>query len=501
MMSSAAFERSLRGGAASSSSSMATSSSSSSTSSLRPPKKKSVTWDDDEVLPDDIGGESGVLRNSSIACTNTNNGGAAAAAAAAAAGAGAIHEPQSFDHLRVPAKPSASSTRVVDAAANQHHHGAGSAGGGGGGLLASARKRVGAAEQTRGIQMGPLRVRTPAKPKRSRADATPFHAPSSSSVPAPSAGATHSYLRRGGGTAAAAATAAAAVASSPTNRSSPTSAAGAAARRPRSPSLSRSPTAAAAGRSSPPLHPSRIPRAAEPTAARPGAATTPGAAGSTRNRSSPRRQRHMSSSQALRNVAGGNGEDDNDAEATFMEYDNGDHGGGAEGDGNGGAAAPVDGPSPMSLLSNTLSAIGLAVGVNSGGKPPRSPRASKGSPRLSISGSGSSPRVSPRSSPRAAARSRSSPFFDTSGSGGGCEGLPRMLEEDEEEDFPLGVARQSLESRLADAAAASSSLAAVAHRASVENMQNSPATSLSPFTKSSTTVRRTSTSRYNVNGE
>ncbi|CAN0566871.1 unnamed protein product, partial [Ectocarpus sp. 12 AP-2014] len=77
-----------------------------------------------------------------------------------------------------------------------------------------------------------------------------------------------------------------------------------------------------------------------------------------------------------------------------------------------------------------------------------------------------------------------------------------MLEEDEDEDFPLSVARQSLESRLADAAAASSSLAAVAHRASVENMQNnSPATSLSPFTKSSTTVRRTSTSRYNVNGE
>ncbi|CAM9164568.1 unnamed protein product, partial [Ectocarpus sp. 6 AP-2014] len=495
MMSSAAFERSLRGGASSSSSSMVTSSSSSSTSSLRPPKKKSVTWDDDEVLPDDSGGESGVLRNSSIACTNTNNGGVAAAAAA---GAGAIHEPQSFDHLRVPAKPSASSTRVVDAAANQHHHGAGSAGGGGG-LLASARKRVGAAEQTRGIQMGPLRVRTPAKPKRSRADATPFHAPSFSSVPAPSAGATHNYLRRGGGTAAAAA---AAVASSPTNRSSPTSAAGAAARRPRSPSLARSPTAAGAGRSSPPLHPSRIPRAAEPTAARPGASATPGAAGSTRNRSSPRRQRHMSSSQALRNVAGGNGEDDDDAEATFMEDNNGDHGGGAEGDGNGGAAAPVDGPSPMSLLSNTLSAIGLAVGVNSGGKPPRSPRASKGSPRLSISGSGSSPRVSPRSSPRAAARSRTSPFFDTSGSGGGCEGLPRMLEEDEEEDFPLGVARQSLESRLADAAAASSSLAAVAHRASVENMQNnSPATSLSPFTKSSTTVRRTSTSRYNVNGE
>ncbi|CAN0036925.1 unnamed protein product, partial [Ectocarpus sp. 12 AP-2014] len=498
MMSSAAFERSLRGGGtSSSSSSMAASSSSSSTSSLRPPKKKSVTWDDDEVLQDDSGGESGVLRNSSIACTNTNNGGAAAAAAAAAAaGAGAIHEPQSFDHLRVPAKASASSTRVVDAAANQHNHGVGSASGGGG-LLASARKRVGAAEQTRGIQMGPLRVRTPAKPKRSRADATPFHAPSSSSVPAPSAGATHNYLRRGGGTAAAAA--AAAVASSPTNRSSPTSAAGGAARRPRSPSLARSPTAAGAGRWSPPLHPSRIPRTAEPTAARPGAAATPGAAGSTRNRSSPRRQRHMSSSQALRNVAGGNGEDDDDAEVTFMEDDNRDHGEGAEGDGNGGAAAPVDGPSPMSLLSNTLSAIGLAVGV---GKPPRSPRASKGSPRLSISGSGSSPRVSPRSSPRAAARSRTSPFFDTCGSGGGCEGLPRMLEEDEEEDFPLGVARQSLESRLADAAAASSSLAAVAHRASVENMQNnSPATSLSPFTKSSTTVRRTSTSRYNVNGE
>ncbi|CAM9263839.1 unnamed protein product [Ectocarpus sp. 13 AM-2016] len=498
MMSSAAFERSLRGGGtSSSSSSMAASSSSSSTSSLRPPKKKSVTWDDDEVLQDDSGGESGVLRDSSIACTNTKNGGeAAAAAAAAAAGAGAIHEPQSFDHLRVPAKPSASSTRVVDAAANQHNHGAGSAGGGGG-LLASARKRVGAAEQTRGIQMGPLRVRTPAKPKRSRADATPFHAPSSSSILAPSAGATHNFLRRGGGTAAAAA--AAAVASSPTNRSSPTSAAGGAARRPRSPSLARSPTAAGAGRSSPPLHPSRIPRTAEPTAARPGAAATPGAASSTRNRSSPRRQRHMSSSQALRNVAGGNGEDDDDAEVTFMEDDNRDHGGGVEGDGNGGAAAPVDGPSPMSLLSNTLSAIGLAVGV---GKPPRSPRASKGSPRLSISGSGSSPRVSPRSSPRAAARSRTSPFFDTSGSGGGCEGLPHMLEEDEEDDFPLGVARQSLESRLADAAAASSSLAAVAHKASVENMQNnSPATSLSPFTKSSTTVRRTSTSRYNVNGE
>lgn len=63
------------------------------------------------------------------------------------------------------------------------------------------------------------------------------------------------------------------------------------------------------------------------------------------------------------------------------------------------------------------------------------------------------------------------------------------------------MARQSLESRLADAAAASSSLAAVALRSSVENVQNSPATSLSPFTKSSTTVRRTSTSRYNVNGE
>lgn len=67
--------------------------------------------------------------------------------------------------------------------------------------------------------------------------------------------------------------------------------------------------------------------------------------------------------------------------------------------------------------------------------------------------------------------------------------------------FPLGVARQSLESRLADAAAASSSLAAAAHRGSAENIQNSPATSLSPFTQSSTTVRRTSTSRYSVNGE
>lgn len=62
------------------------------------------------------------------------------------------------------------------------------------------------------------------------------------------------------------------------------------------------------------------------------------------------------------------------------------------------------------------------------------------------------------------------------------------------------MARQSLDSRLAAAAAATSSLAAAAHRASVDNLHNSPVSSLSPFTKS-TTVRRTSTSLYNVNGE
>ena len=83
--------------------------------------------------------------------------------------------------------------------------------------------------------------------------------------------------------------------------------------------------------------------------------------------------------------------------------------------------------------------------------------------------------------------------------------------------FPLGVARQSLDSRLAAAAAASSSLAAATHRASVDNhrasIDNHRASvdsfhnnnsnghaSLSPYTKS-TTVRRTSTSLVNVNGE
>lgn len=88
--------------------------------------------------------------------------------------------------------------------------------------------------------------------------------------------------------------------------------------------------------------------------------------------------------------------------------------------------------------------------------------------------------------------------------------------------FALGVAQQSLDSRLAAAAAASSSLAAATHRASVDNhrasvdnhhrasadnhrasvdnyLNNGPS-SLSPYTKS-TTVRRTSTSLVNINGE
>eukprot|EP00752_Nemacystus_decipiens_P007271 g6508.t2 len=515
------FERSLRGAAPSSSMAAAA-------SSAKPAKKKSVRWNDDEALSAGGRSENAVLGNSTGA--NAAGGGGPL---------GSFQEQQSIDHLRVPTKPSASSSsRATDTAAH-HHHSAGSAAGGG--LLASARKRVGE-QRGVGIQGGAMRVRTPAKQKRPRADATPYRVTSAASAP-------HNYLRRG------AATAGAPAVTSP--RRSPT-AAGAAARRPRSPVSSAAAAAGAAtaapaggirtspgrtspGRTSPRLHHSRSPRAAAAAAAaapRLASTTTPTAAGGSGG--SSLRQRRMSSSQALRSVAGGTGEEGDDAEATFIEDDDsgGDGGstdfddaragnataaavlrGGKEhdgGDGGGGggdddAASSAEGPSPMSLLSSTLSAIGIAAGAAArlGGKPPRSPRAGKGSPTASFGGSSGSARASPRESPRALARAAraASPPFDVTG------GLAYMQEEDhddQDEEFPLGVARQSLDSRLAAAAAASSSLAAAtnrasvdSHRASVDNLHrnsNNGAASLSPYTKS-TTVRRTSTSLISTNGE
>lgn len=337
-----AFERSLRGAPSPSPASTGS-------SSLKPAearKKKSVRWNVSEAdIPHDLcdNASGGVLRAS-----NGPNG-----------GLGSIPE-QSIDHLRVPSTRPASNASRIEVTRNFDNHGPTGATAA---TASSSRKRTG----ERGIQAGAVRVRTPAKPKRPRAaDGTPAGvlATMSSSGnhdnaarggrPTP-----HSYLRRSG----LATSATSSPKQSPARRSrsaqdAPTPAPPAARVSSRSPTIRSPPrprfaTAANAASSSTPAP----------------ACTPAAAAARAKAKASPRRR--ISASQALRNVAGGDAEDagafgdDNDFDEAGMEGEEGEE-------------PVVNGVSPMSLLSNTLSSIDI---IGSAGRPPRSPTKACRSPR------------------------------------------------------------------------------------------------------------------------
>ncbi|CAM9190447.1 unnamed protein product, partial [Laminaria digitata] len=274
-----AFERSLRGAPSPSPASTGS-------SSLKPAearKKKSVRWNVSESdIPQHLsdGASGGVLR----ASNGTN------------AGLGSIPE-QSIDHLRVPSTRPASNASRIDVTRNYDNHGLTGATAA---TASSARKRAG----ERGIQAGAVRVRTPAKPKRPRAvDGTPAGVLATMSSTGNHDNAArggratpHSYLRRSGP----ATSATSSPKQSPAQRSrsaydAPTPAL------PATRVSSRSPTIR-----SPPRP--RFATAANAATSTPAPACTPAtsAAGSGKAKVSPRRR--MSSSQALRNVAGGNAE-------------------------------------------------------------------------------------------------------------------------------------------------------------------------------------------------
>ena len=335
-----AFERSLRG--APSPSPASTGSSSLKHAEAR--KKKSVRWNVSESdFPKDLCdvASDGVLR--------TSNG--------PNAGLGSIPE-QSIDHLRVPSTRTASNPSRIDVTRNLDNHGPTGATAA---TASSSRKRTG----ERGIQTGAVRVRTPAKPKRPRAvDGTPAGvlATMSSSGNHDNAArggraTPHSYLRRSGP----ATSATLSPKQSPGRRSRSTQDAPTPAP-PAARASSRSPTMP-----SPPRP--RFATSANAASSTPAPACTPAAAAArARAKASPRRR--ISSGQALRNVAGGDAEhagafdDDNDFDEAGME---------------GGEEEPVvNGVSPMSLLSNTLSSIGI---IGSAGRPPRSPTKACRSPR------------------------------------------------------------------------------------------------------------------------
>lgn len=343
-----AFERSLRG---------APSLASSESSSFKPAearKKKSVRWnvsesDNPQHLSD------GVLRPS----TGPN------------AGLGSIPE-QSIDHLRVP------STRAPGNTASRtdvtHNHGPTGATAA---TASSARKRTG----ERGITAGAVRVRTPAKPKRPRAaDGTPAGVLATMSSSGNHDNATrggrptpHSYLRRSG-------LATTSATSSP--KQSP----------PRRSRLAQDAVAPPSARKSPTTTTRSPPRprfATATAASTPSAASTYAAAAAAvkANKAMASPRRRVSSSQALRNVAGGVTEH---AEALDDEDEAGMDG----------EEPVVNGVSPMSSLSNTLSSIGI---VGSAGRPPRSPTKACRSPRA-----GWSPRAG-ASADASAAAARASP--------------------------------------------------------------------------------------------
>lgn len=379
---SSAFERSLRG----SSSTPSTERSSSKPAEAR--KKKSVRWDDDK----------GGARQSS--CDSSGNGGVLRVSTGPNASLGPIAE-QRIDHLRVPSSRPVSGVSRADTARSHDQYGAASAAASGG------RKRVG----ERGIQAGAVRVRTPAKPKRARPDGMPPSTTASASAAVATASSSgqhetavrgpratpHSYLRRGGVTGGLSPN------TSPSRRPRPVGA----------PNTATSPKGPSNGKLSPPLRSS-------PHAPRPAALASP--------------RRRISSSQALRNVAGGNAEDTLDD--SHMEDEN---------------ESPAE-VSPMSLLSSTLSSIGLA---GTGGKPPRSPRASRspkpgGSPRASrLPRASGSPRAMDRGGlPKTGAVASGASergFFS-------CEAGPEeRLDDDEDEDdseVRCGCGNKSTRSRL-----------------------------------------------------
>lgn len=401
---SSAFERSLRGGAP------AAESSSAKPSEAR--KKKSVRWDDGDASdhPLALAGDASSKEARSLGSSGSE--GPLRASTCANAGLGS-HSEQGMDHLRVPSsRPMAAAASRTDPSRAYDHLGASSgaaaATAGGVATAISNRKRLG--ERT--IQGGAVRVRTPAKPKRLRPDLTPAAAgsaavssmvsSSSSSIPveqqhveagagrggsvSSSARATpHNYLRRGGGCVAAPMMSPKAMSPARRTRQPPAGEGAAAAAMPSS------------VRHSPPLHPS--PRSPRLTAA----------AASQRRRTPP-------ASQALRNVAGGN-EEDGEALDAMEENDSG-------------STSEV---SPMTLLSNTLSSVGIAGA--SGIKPPavrsRSPKPAAGLPRARGSPGASrfSPRLNP--SPKGAAPSPSGLRFFAIDSG--CDVLgPGRLEEEGE---------------------------------------------------------------------
>lgn len=183
------FERSLRGASSSSAASKQA-------PSAEARKKKTVSWGDNDSSTTaalagttrenstDMRGE-GVVKSSTSLNTSFT-------------GLGSIQE-QGLDHLRV---PSARFTAKTDTSRNHDLHAASTA--------SSTRRR--GVEPT--IQAGAVRVRTPAKPKRPRAAATPLvsskSSPPSSASPelreSRASPRTRSNLRRGGGIAAPAVT-------------------------------------------------------------------------------------------------------------------------------------------------------------------------------------------------------------------------------------------------------------------------------------------------------
>lgn len=333
------FERSLRGAAPAPTEAYSKSSATH--------KKKSVRWGDDDRggqnLEDcaksskensrfNIGGTQGALRTSKFPKAGIRS-----------------NQDKSIDHLRVPStrlRPTINSTASRgDIERNHDSHEANSS------VLASRRKRIG----ERGIQGGAVRVRTPAKPKRTRPDATATFSTALSAVRRVSAagqasGSKHdaeatlrseaviprNFLRRGGGVTS--------HVTSPNSKICPsrgqraTDAVGA------EDSINTSiERFSVCGRS----RNSKVP---SPVCTSPRGPTNGVAVKVT----TPRRS--ISSSQVLRNVAEGHDEDGgaldglNEEDTEMVSID----------------------ASPMTLLSSTLSSIGLAAGAED--QPPGSPR-------------------------------------------------------------------------------------------------------------------------------
>lgn len=310
---SSAFERSLRG--------VPTHSAASSATAKQAPvdkqapearKKKSVSWGDGDANGDplagtskensiDITGDCGFSKGGSGSGTGAKNN-------ASFTGLGSIQE-QGLDHLRVP------SARPVARGGGDNARG----GGGGGGGSNYDHHTASTANSNRrrmfepNIQAGAVRVRTPAKPKRTRVAVTPAASKSSSMAAAAGGGqesrgsrtSPRNYLRRGEGF------------SGPTvlpktdpsgrTRAADTRAASTSPTPARASKSSPGARSSPASRSSPAPRPSPVRNGKASPAPRPSpASTSPGCCRAPRP--NPRR-RLSSAGMALRSVAGGNAED------------------------------------------------------------------------------------------------------------------------------------------------------------------------------------------------